>query len=113
MLLVCAVVIIAATWSLMGSLYREGTVTAIVLISLLGLTAGHLFGGADEDDRTVLAHATVSRHPGVAVAIASLTDQPLAPIGVLLAALVPYTSWRKRLRAAPHAASPHAPSRAH
>lgn len=118
-LLVCAVVIIAATWSLMGSLYRQGTITAIVLISLVGLLAGHLLGGPDEDDRTVLAHATVSRHPGVAVAIASLTDQPLAPIGVLLAVLVsaiavmPYTNWRKRLRAAPHAAPPHAPSRAH
>lgn len=57
-------------------------------------------------DLTVLAFATVSRHPGVAVAVASLTDQPLAPVGVLLAvliselAVIPYKSWRKRLRAA-------------
>jgi BASS family bile acid:Na+ symporter len=104
-LLACAVVLVAATWSLMASVFRRGTVTAIVLISLAGLAAGHLLGGPDEDGRTVLAHATVSRHPGVAIVVASLTDQPLAPIGVLLAVLVsalaviPYTRWRKRRRA--------------
>jgi BASS family bile acid:Na+ symporter len=42
-------------------------------------------GSPDEDDRTVLAFATVSRHRGVAVAIAALTREPHAPIGVLLA----------------------------
>jgi BASS family bile acid:Na+ symporter len=87
-----------------GSVMRQGTLTAIVIITLLGLAIGHLLGGPDEDDRTVLAFATVSRHPGVAVAVASLTDQPLAPVGVLLAvivselAVVPYKRWRKSLR---------------
>jgi BASS family bile acid:Na+ symporter len=104
-LLVCAVVIIAAAWPLMGALYRVGTVTAIVLITLIALAVGHALGGPDEDDRTVLAHATVSRHPGVAMVVTSLTDQPLAPVGVLLAvlmsaiAVMPYTHWRKRVRA--------------
>jgi BASS family bile acid:Na+ symporter len=104
LLLVGAVVIIAGAWPLMVSVYRFGTLTAIVLISLLWLAAGHLLGGPDEDDRTVLAFATVSRHPGVAVG--SLTDQPLAPIGVLLVVLVtelavaPYKRWRKGRRQA-------------
>jgi BASS family bile acid:Na+ symporter len=95
----------------MGSVVREGTLTAIVLITLVGLAIGHLLGGPDEDDRTVLAFATVSRHPGVAMAVASLADQPLAPIGVLIAvlvselAMVPYEQWRKRLRAAGPAAA--------
>jgi bile acid:Na+ symporter, BASS family len=90
----------------MGSVIREGTLTAIVLIALIGLAVGHFLGGPDEDDRTVLAFAMVSRHPGVAIAVASLTDQPLAPVGVLLAVLVsevagmPYKLWRKRRRAA-------------
>jgi len=114
-LLVCAVVIIAAAWSLMGSVVRQGTLSAIAIIALLGLAAGHLLGGPDEDERTVLAHATVSRHPGVAVVVASLTNEPLAPIGVLLAVLVsavvvmPYTQWRKRRLAAvlPAPAGPH------
>jgi BASS family bile acid:Na+ symporter len=105
-LLACAVVVIVASWSLMTSVVRQGTVTAIVVLTLAGLAAGHFLGGPDEDERTVLAHATVSRHPGVAIVVASLTDQPLAPMGVLLAvlvsalAVVPYTRWRKRRRSA-------------
>src|SRR5262249_19616800 len=93
---------IAGTWSLMVSVYRQGTITAIMLISLIWLAVGHVLGGPDEDNRTVLAFATVSRHPGVAIAVGSLTDQPLAPIGVLLVVLVtelavlPYKQWRKR-----------------
>lgn len=104
-LLVCAIALMVGAWSLMGSLVRQGTLAAIVIITLAGLAFGHFLGGPDEDDRTVLAFATASRHPGVAVAVASLTDQPLAPIGVLLAVLVselaviPYKRWRKRLRA--------------
>jgi BASS family bile acid:Na+ symporter len=104
-LLICVVPIIIGVWPLMTSIAREGTLTAIVLMALLGLAVGHWLGGPNDDDRTVLAFATVSRHPGVAIAVATLTDQPLAPIGVLLAVLVselaavPYKSWRKRLRA--------------
>jgi BASS family bile acid:Na+ symporter len=104
----------------MVSIIREGTlsaISAIVIISICGLAAGHFLGGPDEDDRTVLAFATVSRHPGVAMAIGSLTGEPLAPIGVLLAvvvnevAVVPYRWWRKRLQrlepAAPASAGVH------
>jgi BASS family bile acid:Na+ symporter len=113
LLLVCAVVIIAGVWSLMASVMRQGTLTAIAAIALIGLAVGHFLGGPDEDDRTVLALATVSRHPGVAIAVANLTDQRLAPVGVLLAILisalatVPYKQWRKWLRAA----GPAAPAR--
>ena len=104
--LVCGVIVIAAAWSLMTSVVRQWTTTAIILISLVWLAIGHLFGGPDDDDRTVLAFATMSRHPGVAVVVAGLTDQPLAPVAVLLTTLVsevactPYKLWRKRLRAA-------------
>lgn len=105
-LLICAVPIIVIAWPVMASVIREGTLSAIILIVLLGLGAGHFLGGPHADDRTVLAFATVSRHPGVAIAVASLTDQALAPVGVLLAvlmseiAVLPYKTWRKRLRAA-------------
>ena len=103
-LIVCGGFIIARGSSLVGPIVREGALTAIVLITLLWLAAGHLLGGPTDDDRTVLAHATVSRHPGVAIVVATLTDERLAPIGVLVAALVsslavvPYTLWRKRRR---------------
>ena len=98
-------------WSRMAVIIRDGTLPAIVIISMCGLAVGHLLGGPDEDDRTVLAFATVSRHPGVAIAIAALTREPLAPIGVLLSvvvnevAVVPYRSWRHRLRRRDSAAS--------
>ena len=105
--LLCLIGFTALGWSRMASIIREGTLSAIsamVIIAICGLAAGHFLGGPDEDDRTVLAFAAVSRHPGVAMAIGSLTGEPLAPIGVLLAvvvnevAVVPYRWWRKRLR---------------
>jgi BASS family bile acid:Na+ symporter len=102
-----------------GSVSREGTLTALVVITLIWLTVGHLLGGPDEDDRTGLAFATASRHPGVAMAVASLTGEPLAPIGVLLAvvvselAMVPYKLWRKRLRAGRSTVVAHPPTGAH
>lgn len=88
MLLVCVLPIIVGAWPIVASVVREGTMTAIVLLALIGLAVGHFLGGPREDDRTVLAFATVSRHPGVAIAVANLTDEPMAPIGVLLAVLV-------------------------
>src|SRR5262247_2013219 len=103
-LAMCSVALLAVVWSHLGAVIREGTLPAIVIIVLMGLAVGHFLGGPGEDDRTVLAFATVSRHPGVAMAVASLTDQPLAPIGVLLAVIVgeiavlPYEVWRKRRR---------------
>src|SRR5262245_37395064 len=119
-LLVCGVIIIAGLWSRMGSIVRDGTVTAIALITLFWLAAGHFLGGPNEDDRTILAHATVSRHPGVAIVVASLTDERLAPVGVLVAvlvsslAMVPYTQWRKRRRgSAPPITAPPPPRAAH
>lgn len=111
LLLACAVPVLAMAWPHLAPLLREGTLAAIALIALAGLAAGHVLGGPDEDDRTVLAFASVSRHPGVAMAIAGLTGEPLAPAGVLLAVLVselavtPYKLWRKRLRAANAAAT--------
>ena len=109
--LLCLVGFTILGWSRMALIIREGTLPAIAIISMCGLAVGHLLGGPDEDDRTVLAFATVSRHPGVAIAIAALTREPLAPIGVLLAvvvnevAVVPYRWWRQRLRRRDSAAS--------
>ena len=105
---VCSVALLVVVWSRLDLVIQEGTLTAIIMMTLLGLAVGHLLGGPGEDDRTVLAFATVSRHPGVAMVVASLMDQPLAPIGVLLAVIVseiavaPYELWRKRLRGTGH-----------
>ena len=118
-LLVCGGFIIAKGSSLMGSIVREGALTAVILITLLWLAAGHFLGGPNDEDRTVLAHGTVSRHPGVAIVVATLTDERLAPIGVLVAvvvsslAMVPYTQWRKRRRTSAPMAAASPPTGAH
>jgi BASS family bile acid:Na+ symporter len=58
----CGVVLLVVVWSQLGLVIQEGTLTAIAMMTLSALAVGHLLGGPGEDDRTVLAFATVSRH---------------------------------------------------
>ena len=68
-----------------------------------GLAAGHLLGGPQSEDRTALALSTSSRHPAVALAMASANfpDQKLIPAAILLYLIVnaivslPYLAWRR------------------
>jgi bile acid:Na+ symporter, BASS family len=53
-------------WSLIG----DGTILAFSVFVLAGLAVGYWLGGPDPADRRVLAVATSSRHPGVALAMA-------------------------------------------
>jgi len=46
------------------------TLFSFVAFALIGYIIGHLFGGPDPEDRSVLAMATASRHPALALAIA-------------------------------------------
>jgi bile acid:Na+ symporter, BASS family len=104
LLVVGVLPIVFTAWPAMVSLVGNGTIVAIVAFSLAGLAAGHLLGGPDPDDRVVLALATASRHPGVALAIASANfpGQKLVPAAVLLYLIVsaivsiPYLTWRRR-----------------
>lgn len=97
--------LVPVAWPSLGAIVRQGTLLALLLLTALSLGIGHVLGGPNEDSRTMLGFATVSRHPGVAISVAALTQQPLAPVGVLLAVLVnqfaviPYKRWRKRLHA--------------
>ena len=97
-------------WPTIRSLLGDGTVIAIVAFSVIGLLLGHLLGGPDPEDRTVLALATASRHPGVAMVIgaASFSSPRLVTASVTLAvvvttiAMLPYAVWRRRVHAATH-----------
>ena len=53
-------------WSLIG----DGTILAFSVFVLAGLAIGYWLGGPDSGDRRVLALATSSRHPGMALALA-------------------------------------------
>lgn len=91
-------------WPAMISLIGDGTVLAIIAFAAIGLTVGHWLGGSDEEDRTVLALATATRHPGVALVIATgnFPGEKLVAPALMLYMLVvavasaPYVLWRKR-----------------
>ena len=95
--------VLFSQWPQIRSLIGDGTLLAIIGFTCLGLLIGHLLGGPDPRDRTVLALATASRHPAVALAVATalFPDQKLAPAAVLLSlitsslATAPYTSRRR------------------
>ena len=81
------------------------TILAIAIFTLVGLAVGHLLGGPLEGDRSALALATATRHPGVALAILHVVapkDPGIGPV-ILLYLLVggivsfPYVVWRKRV----------------
>jgi len=90
------------------SLIGNGTIVAIVTFTVIALAVGHLLGGPDPDDRTVLALSVASRHPGIALAIANASfpgnKQVLGAVLLYLIvsaiASMPYMTWRKRIHAA-------------
>jgi len=78
----------------------------LIVYASASLLIGHVIGGPDPGERTALAVAAVTRHPGLAILIAS-TSAPQAAfvpaiiVVVVCSALVaiPYTFWRKRVLA--------------
>jgi len=111
MLAVAIVPILFTSWSAFGQLIGDGSLAVIVALTLAGLFVGHILGGPEPEDRTVLALATTARHPAVAIAIATANfpDNKLIVPAVLLALLVsaaasaPYVAKsRRRARARVH-----------
>ena len=99
-----SVVVLAAGWDALRSLIGDGAFFACAGMAAVGLVVGHVLGGPEPDHQTVLALATSSRHPGVAVAIggAASPGDPQVAVAVVLYVLVsvlvavPYTAWRRR-----------------
>ncbi len=111
MLAVAVVPILFGSWAAFRELIGDGTLAVIVALTLAGLFVGHILGGPEPEDRTVLALATAARHPAVAIAIATANfpDNKLIVPAVLLALLVsaaasaPYVAKsRRRARARVH-----------
>jgi BASS family bile acid:Na+ symporter len=88
------------------SVITDGTILSLAAFALAGLIIGHVLGGPEPDNRPVLALATVSRHPAVALAIAhaNFPEQRLAVAEVFLYLMLSgilsalYLSWIKRQR---------------
>jgi BASS family bile acid:Na+ symporter len=104
-LLIGVILILVKFWRAVLAEVGDGTLIALIAFIIVGLVAGHLLGGSDvAGSRRVLAIATATRHPGMAIVIARLNfpDEHAVPAAVLLYMLVaalislPYVIWRKR-----------------
>lgn len=96
------VIVLLHEWRTVAGLVGNGTVLAFAAAVTMGLVAGHLLGVGG--DRTSLALAASTRHPGIAIAIAagiSPGGQKTAAAAVLLFLLtnlivtMPYVRWAK------------------
>jgi BASS family bile acid:Na+ symporter len=111
MLVACVIPLLVMLWPSFRVLIGNGTFVVITAITIVGLVVGHFLGGPSPDHRTVLAIATASRHPAVAIAIAGAAFPaaklvvPAIVLGLIVGgvASVPYIAWRKR---AAHGPSP-------
>lgn len=102
-------------WKVWGAVTGEtGNFTLVAMFAFVafGLVAGHLLGGPEPGNRTTLALATATRHPGVALAVMHAidpADHTVAPVVLLylivaIVASTPYVAWRKRAPSASSAA---------
>jgi bile acid:Na+ symporter, BASS family len=100
----CIVVVWISSASAMWSLIGNGSVIAFAAFVLVGLAIGHVLGGPSPQNRTALAIATASRHPGIALILAqaNFPAEKLVIAALLLYLLVnavvaiPYLLWTKR-----------------
>jgi BASS family bile acid:Na+ symporter len=100
------VIIIVFDAQAIGSVIHRDTLVATAAVVLFGLLAGHVLGGPDPGNRGALASATVTRHPAIAMVLASgaFPEHQTAVLGAvvlyLIAALVvtiPYERWRESI----------------
>ena len=89
-LLAVLVPVLIKAWPAIVSLVGDGAILAIGTVVAAAIVAGHALGGADADDRSTLAIASAMRHPGVAMAIATLNvpEEPRIPAAIILYVLV-------------------------
>lgn len=98
------------------NLIGDGTLLALAAFAVVGLIVGHLLGGPDPENRSVLALATSARHPAVALAIGHVNfpNQKLARALVLVYLIVsailaaPYLNWTKKTQSTARTSEKHA-----
>lgn len=101
---IVGLLIVASAARAMLEQIGDGVLVLMTAFVLVGLAAGHLLGGPVPRERTDLALAAASRHPGITLAVA----QTIFPHGHAATALVaiylivcivvglPYIKWRAR-----------------
>jgi BASS family bile acid:Na+ symporter len=104
LLVACVLAIVWASMPAILGLIGDGTLAALGVFIIVGLAVGHLMGGPVPTDRAVLALSTASRHPGIAIAIATanypdargITAAVLLYLLMNLVLTIPYVMWQKR-----------------
>ena len=103
MLIIALIPLLIRIWPGMMALIGNGTVLAMALTALIALCGGHLLGGPRFEDRAALAITAATRHPGIAIMIASanaadnrVTAAILMFVLVGLLVALPYQLWVKR-----------------
>jgi len=103
LLVLCFLPVLIGSLHSILSLVGEGTLISMAVFAFIGIVVGHVLGGPKSENRPVLALATSSRHPAIAIAIAhaNFPDQKQVVPAVLLYLLlsgimaVPYLNWMK------------------
>jgi BASS family bile acid:Na+ symporter len=103
-----ALPVLIGAWPALVSLAGGGTIPAMLAVIAFAIVAGHRLGGPAPDERATLALAAAMRHPGIALAIATLNvpEEPRIPAAILLYMLTAmvatfvYGRWQRR-KAAP------------
>ena len=104
MLLLCVLALLVGVAPSMWAVIGDGTVIALAAMILAGLAASYWIANNDPAERAALSLTAATRHPGVAIGIASanLPGEKLAPAAILLFAIlnalifVPYLRWLKK-----------------
>ncbi|TNM60995.1 Na+-dependent transporter [Aliirhizobium smilacinae] len=104
LLVIGVVPILFTMWGTIWATIVNGSLIALACFTILGLGVGHVLGGPEPGNRTALALATSTRHPGMALMIAATNfpDQKAAFMAVIILHLtvgalvsIPYLRWRK------------------
>ncbi|WP_395335473.1 hypothetical protein WBP06_26240 [Novosphingobium sp. BL-8H] len=90
LLVAVALVLLVRLGPAMIDVIGQGTLVALLAMSIAGLAAGYLLAGSNRGDKATLALASATRHPGIALAILlqNFPDAQLAPAAIVLALLV-------------------------
>jgi predicted Na+-dependent transporter len=98
---VCALALLVLNWNLVllaGWMF----VVTIAILTLATLAVGHMLGGPDENNRSVLATACATRHLAVAMLVAASVPGPRTAVLVasymITSAVISivYMKWRQR-----------------
>jgi BASS family bile acid:Na+ symporter len=103
---VALLVLLTAAWPEVLAAVGDGTIVALVAFVVVGLVVGHLMGGPEPDHSVVLALSTATRHPAIALSIATANFPDERFGGTILLYLlvativaVPYIVWQRRAAA--------------